>query len=194
MLDHVDGVARASRLGGPTIVSDDAIPFGSISSKTKVLTPTVGKVRAVLQTGEIFEGSLYAVGEDSLWIDTSFGRMGLAASRVRSVVRIDPAKGAPALGAAGSQNSAGLERVRIKTPGGTLYGKVIERVGDTATVITDEGARLTLPAKRTWNGWPRLPRSASAATEPAAKLVARSRRHCAPWGARGFHRSPGKRR
>ncbi|MCC7015390.1 MAG: hypothetical protein IT454_22715 [Planctomycetes bacterium] len=147
LLDHVDGVARASRLGGPTIVSDDAIPFGSISSKTKVLTPTVGKVRAVLQTGEIFEGSLYAVGEDSLWIDTSFGRMGLAASRVRSVVRIDPAKGAPALGAAGSQNSAGLERVRIKTPGGTLYGKVIERVGDTATVITDEGARLTLPAK-----------------------------------------------
>lgn len=145
LLDHVNGVARVAPVRTVNPMNfDPSIPFASISSKTKVLTPTVGKVRAVLNTGEIFEGVLYAVGEESLWIDTQVGRMGLLATRVRSVLQIDTPKDAPALGAAGSQNSTGLERVRIKTRGGPIYGKVLERNGDQTTVITDDGARLTV--------------------------------------------------
>src|SRR5882672_7882739 len=104
-------------------------PRESISSPTKMLTPTVGKVRVVLSSGEMFEGGLYAVGEGSVWIDSQYGRMGLAGSRVKSVVQIDSPKGTPALGAPGSQDLGGLERVRVKTAGGYVFGKVIERDG-----------------------------------------------------------------
>ena len=137
--------ATANELKG--VWKDTAIPLDAISNKTKLLTPSVGRVRAVLHTGDIFEGSLYAVGEGCLWVDTSYGRMGLTGSRVRSVTRIDVPAGTPALGAPGSQELAGLERVRVRTPGGTLMGKLVERNGATATVVTDGGARLTLDSK-----------------------------------------------
>ena len=40
-----------------------------------------------------------------------------------------------------------MERVRVKTPGGTFYGKVISRDEKTTTLVTDDGARLTLDSK-----------------------------------------------
>jgi hypothetical protein len=127
--------------------SEATIPMEQISSKTKVLTPAVGKVRVVLTGGEIFEGGLYAVGEGCVWIDTQYGRMGLSGSRVKSVAQIDGPKAAPALGTPGSQALTGMERVRIKTPGGVFYGKIIDRDASRTTVVTDDGARLTLDSK-----------------------------------------------
>jgi hypothetical protein len=136
------GMQRAADLQG--MWSRSTIPFESIAATTKLLTPYVGKVRATLTGGEMFEGTLFAVGEGNVWIDTTSGRMGLQGSRVKSVVQIDTPKGAPALGGPGSQYFAGLERVRVRTPGGSLYGCVVERNGSKATVMTDDGARIVV--------------------------------------------------
>jgi hypothetical protein len=138
---------RASAKDLKGVWVETTIPFEAIGAASKVLTPSVGKVRVTLTGGEIFEGGLYAVGEGCVWIDTQYGRMGLAGSRVKSVSQIDSPKNSPALGAAGSQNMAGMDRVRIKTPGGVFYGKVIERDSLHTTVMTDDGARLTLDSK-----------------------------------------------
>jgi hypothetical protein len=48
------------------------------------------------------------------------------------------------LGSRGSQELAGLPRVRVRTPGGMFYGKTLARTDSTITLITDEGARVTL--------------------------------------------------
>jgi len=82
-----------------------------------------------------------------LWLDTPHGRMGLQGARVKTVTQLDAPKGIPAPGAGAIQTPAALERVRVKTPGGLLYGKLIERDGERATVVTDDGARLTVPSK-----------------------------------------------
>lgn len=119
----------------------ETIPLGEISRKTRLLTPKVGKVRATLTSGELFEGTLYAVGEDCVWLDTTYGRMGLAGSRVKSVVRTeipkDPSK-------PDAPKAPEPERVHIKTPGGTLSGQLLEDDGKQAIVLTDSGARLTV--------------------------------------------------
>ena len=52
----------------------------------------------------------------------------------------------PVLGQAGSQALLGLPRVRVKTPGGMLYGKIIGRDERSLTLITDGGARITVDA------------------------------------------------
>ena len=124
-----------------------AIPFDAIGSPTKVLTPMVGRVRLVLKTKEIFEGRLYAMGEGHVWIDTQYGRMGLPGARVDRIEPIDGGPATLALGAPGSQALVGLERVRVKTPGGVFYGKVISKDETNTTLITDQGARITLDSK-----------------------------------------------
>lgn len=126
---------------------ESTIPFEAIGAPSKVLTPSVGKVRVVLTGGEIFEGDLYAVGEGCVWLNTQYGRMGLAGARVKSVAQIDSPKGTPALGSPGSEALSGLERARIKTPGGVIYGRVVERDALRTTVMTEDGAKLTLDSK-----------------------------------------------
>jgi hypothetical protein len=48
------------------------------------------------------------------------------------------------LGSTGSEDMAGLERVRVTVQGGSFFGKVIARDAERTIVITDSGARLTL--------------------------------------------------
>jgi hypothetical protein len=112
-----------------------------------MLTPNVGKVRVILKTKEIFEGRLYAMGEGCVWLDGPYGRMGLEGSRVDKVERVGGTDGTPALGAKGSQVLTGLDRIRIKTPGGIFFGKVLSQDKDKTTLITDDGAKLTLDTK-----------------------------------------------
>jgi hypothetical protein len=116
----------------------------AIASKTKVTTPAVGKVRATLTSGDVFEGTLYAVGENQVWIDTQYGRMGLAASRIKTVAPLEKPKTVAALGPDGKPV---LERVKIRTPGGVLFGSLVQRDGEKAIVITDDGVRLTVASK-----------------------------------------------
>ena len=137
----------ASQQDLSSVWTRSAIPFDAIGSPTKVLTPMVGRVRLVLKTKEIFEGRLYAVGEGHVWLDTQYGRMGLPGARVDRIEQIEGGPGTPALGAPGSEAMVGLERVRVKTPGGVFYGKVISKDESKTTLVTEQGARITLDSK-----------------------------------------------
>jgi hypothetical protein len=137
--------ASADDLAG--VWEGSVIPMDAISSPSRLLTPGVGRVRAVIQHGEIFEGNLYAVGQGLIWIDTDVGRLALLSDQVQRIEHLTSRVRASVLGAPGSQELAGLPRVRVHTPGGTFYGKVIARDDGTVTLITDEGARVMLESR-----------------------------------------------
>ena len=118
----------------------------SIGAPSRLLTPGVGRVRVVIQRGEVFEGTLYAVGQNRVWLDTELGRLALLSDQVQRIEHLS-STGGPGLGARGSQDLAGLPRVRVRTPGGAFYGKVIARDDGMVTLITDEGARIVLETK-----------------------------------------------
>lgn len=134
--------AEAKDLSG--VWTETSVPMQAIGNKTKVLTPNVGRVRVVLTSKDIFEGRLYAVGQGSVWLESQYGRISVDGKRIASVANIDTKDGTPALGSTGSQNLAGLEKVLVKTPGGSFYGKVIARDDKQTTVITEKGDRLTM--------------------------------------------------
>jgi hypothetical protein len=121
-----------------------AIPMDAIEGSEKIVTPFVGRVRAVLDSGEVFEGRLYGVGERRIWLDTSLGRMALASRRLSKIDHVLSPDGAPVLGDPGSIAYAGLPRVRARVPGGMFFGKLIDQQGDDVVLITEEGARITL--------------------------------------------------
>jgi len=120
------------------------IPLDSVSGATRIVTPNVGRVRAVMTSGQVFEGRMYAVGEGKIWIDNRLGRMALIGSSLATVEHVLSPDGAAELGAPGSQEYAGLPRVRAKAAGGVFFGKLIHQEGDRVILITEEGARLTL--------------------------------------------------
>jgi hypothetical protein len=130
--------ATADDLAG--VWEGSVIPMDSIPGPSRLLTPGVGRVRIVIQR----EGRLYAVGQGRIWIDTDVGRLALLSEQVQRIEHLTSKSGTPGLGAPGSQDLAGLPRVRVHTPGGTFYGKVIARDDGTVTLITDEGARVML--------------------------------------------------
>ena len=137
--------ATESDLAG--IWEGSVIPMDSIGAPSRLLTPGVGRVRIVIQRGEVFEGVLYAVGQNRVWLDTDLGRLALLSDQLQRIEHLSSTGGTPGLGARGSQDLAGLPRVRVRTPGGTFYGKVIARDDGTVTMITDEGARILLETK-----------------------------------------------
>ncbi len=136
--------ATASDLAG--IWEGSTVPIESIDASTRMLTPSVGRVRTILYGGEVFEGRLYAVGQGKVWLDTELGRLALVSDQVQKLEQLASPDGTPVLGQAGSEALAGLPRVRARTPGGMFYGKVTARDDKTVTLITDEGARITLDA------------------------------------------------
>jgi hypothetical protein len=139
-----NGMRRASKAELAGLWEGSAVPIEAIGSTSRLLTPAVGRVRAILKGGEIFEGRLYAVGDQKIWLDTDLGRMALLGDQVRKIDQISSPSGTAILGAPGSQELAGLPRVRVRTPGGMFYGKVVARDERTVTLITEEGAKVTL--------------------------------------------------
>lgn len=135
---------RASKSDLAGIWEGQTIPMDRIGGPTRILTPQVGRVRTILHDGEIFEGRLYAVGQHKVWLDTQLGRMALMFDQLERVDQISSPQGTPALGTPGSQALEGLPRVRVRVPGGMFYGKVTARDERTVTLITDDGARVTL--------------------------------------------------
>jgi len=140
------GLRLASDADLASIWEGATVPLEAIDADTRLLTPEVGRVRVTIHGSEIFEGRLYAVGQKQVWLDTELGRMGIAAVQVARIEQLSSADGTPILGQAGSQVLAGLPRVRVKTPGGMLYGKIIARDERSLTLITDGGARITVDA------------------------------------------------
>lgn len=120
------------------------VPLDALEKSVRLLTPQVGRVRIMIHGGEIFEGRLYAVGQQQLWLDTELGRMALEARQMATIEHLTSPDGTPALGAKGSQELDGLPRVRVRTLGGVLYGRLIGRDERNVTLVTDGGARITI--------------------------------------------------
>jgi hypothetical protein len=120
------------------------VPLDAVAKSARLLTPQVGRVRVLIHGGEVFEGRLYAVGRSHLWLDTDLGRMALDASQMATIEHLSSPDGTPTLGARGSQELDGLPRVRVRTLGGVLYGRLLGREQRNVTLITDGGARITV--------------------------------------------------
>jgi hypothetical protein len=133
--------ARASGVWDGAVV-----PVDQIGAKLRVLTPKVGLVRATLSSGDVREGRLHAVGEGHIWIEQTGGTEAIARTRVERLEQI----GGPDQATAGDKAAAGTpaltaeKRVRVRTPGGLFYGTIVARDGDTITLLTDDGARVTI--------------------------------------------------
>lgn len=123
---------------------EPTIPSDAIRGATRLRTLNVGLVRAELVNGEFVEGRLHAVGESRIWLDVKLGRMSFDASDVRDLVQIVGAQGQPL--PLGTQAVAGLPRVEVLLPGGSITGHVLGREGDRVTFLTEDGMRLRVEA------------------------------------------------
>jgi hypothetical protein len=110
----------------------------------RLATPNVGAVRVTLVSGDVFEGRLEAVGKGKVELLTKIGSITLGASRVETIARLDPTQ----LDKDGTESREGEQtgspRIRVTAPGGVFTGRQVSRKGDTVTLITDEGLRITL--------------------------------------------------
>lgn len=123
------------------------IPLTEIGSEDRMLTPQVGRVRIVIHGGEVFEGRLYAVGQNKVWLDTGLGKMALLGWQVDRIEHLAD-KVAATLGEKGSEDLTGLPRVRVRTPGGVFYGKLLDQDQGDVTLITEDGGRIRLANAR----------------------------------------------
>lgn len=138
------GGRRATAADWAGMWLETTIPTEAIRGPTRVRTLHVGLVRAELRNREFIEGALYAVGESRIWLDVALGRLSLDADEVRELVQIVGQQGQPI--AIGVQALAGLPRVEVLLPGGTMTGRVLGREGDWVTFITEDGMRMRVDA------------------------------------------------
>lgn len=118
------------------------IPEQAIGAERKLLTPRVGPVRVDLVDGQSLEGRLHSVGFKQLWLETSLGQITLESRRIAQIHKLDPGQGMPTLHKAKDYSKFPLVRVTVK--GGTLVGYELARDGNTITMVTDKGLRITL--------------------------------------------------
>jgi hypothetical protein len=120
----------------------ETVPLEAIRSPNRILTPAVGPVRVYLESGSVFDGRLFAVGENKVWVDAGLGRMGIDGTQV---VRLDSLPKDVVLPTEGGAIEVVTgERVRARVPGGVIYGFVRSHKGNEVTLITESGARITL--------------------------------------------------
>jgi len=116
-----------------------SVPMEAVQAPAKTLMPRVGNVRVFTVSGDVFEGRLYAVGQNRVWIDSAPGRIGLDGERVERIEVLPPG---PLAEEPGELTVAGSKRVRVRVPGGMLFGRVLKVEGDDVTLALDEGGRV----------------------------------------------------
>lgn len=116
------------------------VPMDAMHSPARVMMPRVGPVRIHMDTGEVFEGRLVAMGEERVWIDTEPGRIGLDGTHVTKIDRLPESSDAAGTGG----EVATGHRVRLRVPGGVLYGRVLTSGAGWITVVTEDGAKITV--------------------------------------------------
>ena len=117
----------------------DVVPFDHVDSATRIQTPSVGRVRVVLSSGDYVEGILHAVGDGDYWIDGDLGRFAIEAKKVSHVERMPK----PGLGVEIKGLQAG-DLVRVKVASGWVEGRLVSMKGEKVLVETAEGMRVTL--------------------------------------------------
>ena len=93
--------------------------------------------------GGLVEGELHAVGSGSVWVDTRAGRLQLELERVERIDRMGT-QGKLLEEDPDERDYTKLPRIRVRTAGGVFVGHEISREGDSVTLFTDEGLKITL--------------------------------------------------
>lgn len=114
----------------------DSIPPEAIRAPAKTLMPRVGDVRVFTTTGDLFEGRLYAVGQNRVWLDTEPGRVGLDGDHVERIEAI------MASAPGGGGQAVPGRRVRVRVPGGMLFGNVLKTEGDEVMLLLEDGGKV----------------------------------------------------
>ncbi|NOT31805.1 MAG: hypothetical protein HOP15_15275, partial [Planctomycetes bacterium] len=123
----------------------EEVPLEAMRGPAKTIMPRVGNVRVFTATGDVFDGRLFAVGQNRVWLDTEPGRIGLDGDQVERIEVLPPLP-------AGTQLSsnpnliAGGKRVRVRVPGGMLYGSVLKAEGEDVTLALQDGGRVRVKA------------------------------------------------
>ena len=115
-------------------------PLERIHSTERMFTPEVGRVRVLTKRGDVFDGRLDAVGQGQVWLEMNLGSIALAGDTVARIERLPDVAGQPAK----ATDTATGHRVRVKTAGGVIFGRVLARDGNRVTILTDAGGRITL--------------------------------------------------
>jgi len=122
------------------------VPLEAVQAPAKTLMPRVGDVRVFTTSGDVFEGRLYAVGQNHVWIDAQPGRIGLDGERVERIEVLPPSEGGPSVASLNQENMTGGKRVRVRVPGGLLYGHVLKADGGDVILVPDGGGRVRVKA------------------------------------------------
>jgi hypothetical protein len=119
------------------------VPLEAVHAPAKTLMPRVGNVRVFTTSGDVFEGRLYAVGQERVWIDARPGRIGIDGERVERIEVLPPQSSGQASTA---EPQVGGKRVRVRVAGGMLYGRVLKTEGEDVTLALDDGGRVRVKA------------------------------------------------
>jgi hypothetical protein len=117
-------VRRATDADYANLWREQSVPLEAIPGDRRLRTINVGQVRVMLDSGEYFEGLLYAVGQNRVWLDLDLGRIAFEAASVRDITRIPmPAsttvggKKGPDLSQTAARRSASARRLASRPPG-----------------------------------------------------------------------------
>jgi len=123
----------------------EEIPPGALEGPAKTLMPRVGVVRVTMRSDQIFEGRLYAAGQNGLWLEFGSGRIKLSGSEIADIQRMavvaDDVRSSEATATMG-------KRVRATVPGGHIFGRVQKQHGGLVTIRTDSGATVVVESHR----------------------------------------------
>lgn len=134
-------VRRATEADFASVWLESGVPTEAIAADRRLRTVNVGPVRVMLENGEYFEGVLYAVGQNRVWLDLDLGRISFEAATVRDITRIAvPASSGKTKGL----DLSGLPHVEVLLPGGWIAGRLVGQDGKSVTLVTDSGIRMVV--------------------------------------------------
>ena len=116
------------------------VPMAQVDSEVEVQTPSVGRVRVVLNSGDYVEGILHSVGMGQYWIDGDLGRFAVRAGLVAHIEHLPK----PGLGVETKGLQAG-DLVRAKAKTGFIEGRLVSMKDGKALIETATGMRITIP-------------------------------------------------
>lgn len=143
-----NGARRSQPSDYSKLYMGSEIPRQEVYGATRLSTPSVGGVRAVLKNGEQFMGPLHSVGEGRVWIDVAMGRMSFEASELASLQKLPELPAGTKPLTAQEQAIAGLPLVLVRTPGGMIEGWLVNRTEDQVTLVTRQAERLTIESRQ----------------------------------------------
>lgn len=152
VLDSIVDEAATTRYASALRRSDESnvwskrtVPRKEVSGDKFLLTPNVGNVRIIFDGGESIDGRLHGVGDQKIILDTKLGRMTLDGRRADRIDRLGGGKRAELRSPSDSYASTkGLDRVKVRAPGGVFYGFLVSQTDEKVTLMLDSGVRVTL--------------------------------------------------